>query len=256
MRPLFFGDKNRQLLGFHHAPEGKAKTTAVLCCHPAPQEYMRTYRAVKNLAEGLSRSGMHVMRFDWSGTGDSAGRLRDASLEAWQQDLAVAVEELLDLSGARRLAIVGLRLGASIAALACSRSKPVAADTLLLWDPVVRGTTWLEVAGRAHQWHLEQYRFKPLPDPDSLLGYPLPPALRDEIAALDLRTLPAPSKGRRVVFVQPQTAAEQLALAAAWNAEAVTVTDADELDDPSVETAFLTGVLGRSVGEALGREAT
>lgn len=254
MRALFFGEKNRQLLGFHHVPAGKAKPVAVLCCHPSPQEYMRTYRAVKNLAEGLSRAGMHVMRFDWSGTGDSAGRLRDARLETWQQDLTVAAEELLDLSGARKLAIVGLRLGASIAALACAQPKPVIADTLVLWDPVVRGSAWLESAERAHQWHLDQYRVALSPDPGSLLGGPMPAALRDDLNALDLRKLPVPSKGRRI-FLLPRSASDQLELAAAWHSEVMNVADADELDDPSVETAFLTGVLGRTVSEVFARES-
>lgn len=254
MRPLFFGEKNRQLFGFHHVPEGKAKPTAVLCCHPAPQEYMRTYRAVRNLADGLARSGMHVMRFDWSGTGDSAGRVRDARLETWQQDLAIAAEELMDLSGARRLAMVGLRLGASIAALACARPKPLVADTLVLWDPVVRGAAWLESAQKAHQWHLDQHRVELSPDPGSLLGYPLSMALRHDIDALDLRTLPVPSKGRKILLL-PRAVPEQLELAAAWSAETVQVADADELDDPAVETAFLTGTFSRTVGEALTREA-
>lgn len=254
MRPLFFGEKSRQLLGFHHVPDGKAKPTAVLCCHPAPQEYMRTYRAVKNLADGLARTGMHVMRFDWSGTGDSAGRVQDVRLDTWQQDLAVAAEELLDLSGARRLAIVGLRLGASIAALACTKPRPVVADTLVLWDPVVRGISWLESAQIAHQWHLDQHRVALSPDPGSLLGYPLSMALRDDLNNLDLRSLSAPARGRQV-FLLPRVLPEQTELAAAWSAELVQVPDADELDDPRVETAYLTGVLGRAVAEALSREA-
>jgi alpha-beta hydrolase superfamily lysophospholipase len=253
VRALFFGEKNRQLLGFHHVPQGKAKPMAVLCCHPAPQEYMRTYRAVKNLADSVSRAGMHAMRFDWSGTGDSAGRLRDARLETWQQDLTVAVEELLDLSGARRLAIVGLRLGASIAALACARPQAPIPDTLLLWDPVVRGATWLQSARRAHKWHLDRHRVELSPDPGSLLGGPLPAALREDLEELDLRKLPMPAKGRRT-FLLPHAVPEQLELATSWRAEVMHVADADELDDPSVETAFLTGVLGRAVGEALARE--
>lgn len=252
MRPFFFGEKGRQLLGFHHNPEGRAKSTAVLCCHPAPQEYMRTYRAVKNLADGLARSGMHVLRFDWSGTGDSAGRVRDARLDTWQQDLEIAAEELLDLSGARRLAIVGLRLGASVAALACARSRAVRVDTLLLWDPVVRGANWLDWARRAHQWHLDQHRVALSPDPDSLLGYPLSTALRDDIEALDLGQLSPPKA--RCIFLLPGTGADQRQLAKAWSAEVTQVEDADELDDPAVETAFLTGALGRTVGDALARE--
>jgi pimeloyl-ACP methyl ester carboxylesterase len=205
------------------------------------------------MADGLSRAGMHVLRFDWSGTGDSAGRLRDARIEEWQQDLKVAAEELLDISGARKLAIVGLRLGASIAALACTGRQPVVADPLVLWDPVVRGGNWLESARRAHQWHLDQYRVELSPDPGSLLGGPMSKALREDIEGIDLRKLPPPSKGRRVMLL-PRTLPEQTEFAATWDAEVIKVPEADELDDPTVETAFLAGVLGRAVGEVFARE--
>lgn len=252
MRASFFGEKNRQLLGLHHAPDGRAKSIAVLCCHPGPQEYMRTYRAVKNMADGLSRAGIHVLRFDWSGTGDSAGHLRDATLDTWQEDLALAAEELLDLSGARKLAIVGLRLGASLAALACAKGA-VAARELLLWDPVVRGRDWLESAWRAHQWHLDQYRVELSPDPGALLGGALSAAMRSDLESLDLEKISVPRAERRV-FLLPRPGRSQRALAKAWDAEVVEVPDADELDDPSVETAFLTGVLGRAVNDAFARE--
>jgi pimeloyl-ACP methyl ester carboxylesterase len=213
---------------------------------------MRTYRAVKNMADGLSRTGAHVLRFDWSGTGDSAGHLRDARIGTWERDLALAAEELMDLSGARKLAIVGLRLGASIAALACA-TRAVSADQLVLWDPVVRGRDWLESAWRAHQWHLDQYRVELSPDPGALLGAPLSAAMRSDLESLDLLQIPVPVAARRV-FLLPRPDRSQRALAQAWDAEVIDVEDADELDDPSVETAFLTGVLGRSVTDVFARE--
>jgi hypothetical protein len=252
VRALYFGEKGRQLLGFHHAPVGKAQQTAVLCCHPAPQEYMRTYRAMRNMAESLSRSGLHVLRFDWSGTGDSAGDLRDTRLETWHQDLCIAAEELLDLSGAREIAIVGLRLGASVAARACSSAHPLVADPLVLWDPVIRGSHWLEATRKAHQRHLDEFRFDPPPDPGSLLGYPHSRALQADLTGLDLRTLGAPGRGRSV-FLLPKASPEQLELAASWQAEVVHVPDAGDLDDPAIETAFLTGAFGRAVANALAR---
>lgn len=79
-------------------------------------------------------------------------------------------------------------------------------------------------------------------------------ALRQDIEALDLTAATAPSRGRRV-FLLPAATPAQLELAAAWSAAVVQVPDADELDDPEVETAFLTGVLGRSVADALTQEA-
>ena len=78
--------------------------------------------------------------------------------------------------------------------------------------------------------------------------------MRGDIAALDLTALPAPAKGKRI-FLLPNARPEQLALAEAWQAEVLRVPEAQDLDDPLIETAFLTGVVARAVGEVLAREA-
>ncbi len=72
--PLFFGDPARQLFGVYHpAAEGNAAERAVVLCAPSPQEYMPTHWAYRRLAALLAKAGVHVLRFDYFGMGDSAG---------------------------------------------------------------------------------------------------------------------------------------------------------------------------------------
>ena len=92
MQVRYFGSSERALLGVYSPPEAALEREAVvLLCHPAPQEYMRSHWALRQLAARLAAAGLHVLRFDYSGTGDSAGdSSAGASLEAWRADVLTA----------------------------------------------------------------------------------------------------------------------------------------------------------------------
>ncbi len=78
-----------------------------------------------------------------------------------------------------------MRLGAALAAQAqAGRAAPGA---LVLWDPVLDGARYLEALRADHQvWMHERARVRPGSprDPEQRLGFPLPEALRAQIAAL------------------------------------------------------------------------
>ena len=146
MNPFFFGTRQRRLFGVYSPARASAAgsgTRAVLLCPPWGQEYLRAHRAMKQLATLLNQAGVHVLRFDWFGTGDSAGEMLDASLAGWQADIETAIDELKDTTDATRIGLVGLRLGGTLAAaVAARRRKDV--DSLMLWDPVVSGEGYLK----------------------------------------------------------------------------------------------------------------
>lgn len=145
MSAVFFGSSRRPLFGFQHAPAGPIEG-AVLLCPPWGREYEYAHRALRVLADRLAERGRFVLRFDYSGTGDSWGESTDADLERWSDDVAAAAEELQLVSGAPTLDLVGLRLGGYLAA----RHAAEYGDTqrLVLWDPVVHGPSWVaEVRG-------------------------------------------------------------------------------------------------------------
>lgn len=145
MSAVFFGSPQRPLFGFQHAPAG-AIEGAVLICPPWGREYEYAHRALRVLADRLAEQGRYVLRFDYSGTGDSWGEARDADLERWENDVADAVEELKMVSGAPMIDLVGLRLGGYLAARHAAEFGD--AQRVVLWDPVVDGATWVaEIQG-------------------------------------------------------------------------------------------------------------
>jgi pimeloyl-ACP methyl ester carboxylesterase len=185
IEPHFFGSAEKQLLGIYHAPHGRARAHGVVLCHSAPQEYMRTHMAFRKLAAMLAREGFHVLRFDYYGTGDSAGGSHDGSLTQWTEDIATAVEDLKDASGAINVSLIGFRIGATLAALA-----PVTVSSLVLWEPVVSGRRYLHELRAIHEHRFSNLLFPPrLPRNDcggELLGFPLPLEMEADIRALDL----------------------------------------------------------------------
>ncbi len=139
MNPLYNGTAQRRLFGIHDpaAPVGGRPRAAVLC-YPWGTEYIYAHRSMRQLALKLSASGYHTLRFDYFGIGDSSGDAADIDLTGWQSDTESAIEALKDISGTTKVALVGLRAGANIAASVASQS-PADVEALVLWDPIVTG---------------------------------------------------------------------------------------------------------------------
>ncbi|MGF1561308.1 MAG: serine aminopeptidase domain-containing protein [Geminicoccaceae bacterium] len=143
MTPLYFGSSERRLFGVYHAPAlASPRVPAALLCAPFGQEAIRSQRIYRLLAEQLSRHGAPVLRFDYTGCGDSAGACEAGSLSTWAEDIASAHQELCDMSGATRILWLGLRLGASLA-LHTSSTKRVQPAGLVLWEPVIDGARYV-----------------------------------------------------------------------------------------------------------------
>lgn len=142
MNPLFFGERTRRLFGVHQEAEGGARRArAAVLCQPWGSEYLFTHRAVRQLSAMLNVAGFHTLRFDYWGTGDSGGDLVDADPAGWRADIETAIDELASTTGVRRVTLIGLRLGALLAA-DVAVAQPSLIDKLVLWDPVVSGAAY------------------------------------------------------------------------------------------------------------------
>lgn len=140
--PLYFGPEERSLFGWYHAPEGGAGgDLAVLVCPPLGHEYVNSHRSIRHLTDRIAEAGVPAMRFDYDGTGDSAGGDEDPGrVAAWLQSIRAAMETLRDLSGCTRLVLAGARFGATLAALTAGELEVAG---LVLWTPVVRGRAYM-----------------------------------------------------------------------------------------------------------------
>ncbi len=143
--PFIFARADMPLFGMLHRPVGTPRL-GLVTCHPFAEEKLWSHRVFVSMARALAANGIAVLRFDFTGAGDSGGTTTDASLDVYLQDLAAAVGELeRRIPGLERIGLVGLRLGASVAALLAERAQTddrlarLRGAPLVLWDPVVDG---------------------------------------------------------------------------------------------------------------------
>lgn len=139
MSACFFGADARRLFGYHHPPRGAARR-GVLLCQPWGPEYQYAHRALRVLAKRLAERGSHVLRFDYHGTGDSSGETTDVSLAGMLADAESGADELRRVCGTGTIDVIGLRLGAAVAAQYAARHT---VRRLVLWDPVFDGARWI-----------------------------------------------------------------------------------------------------------------
>lgn len=199
--PFFFdaslfpqGNENA-LFGCYHAPaEGTPATRGVVLCYPFGREYIQAHRACRQLALRLARRGAAVLRFDYYGTGDSNGQDEEVDLVQWRSDTRRALVELSRCSGVTHSVLVGLRLGAAVAAqVAASRGD---VEKLVLWEPVLNGRAYLDELNTQHRDMLRRFFTDPgqsasQPEIGEIMGFPMTPALFAELQELDMLLLAA-----------------------------------------------------------------
>jgi pimeloyl-ACP methyl ester carboxylesterase len=196
MTPFFFGTAARRLFGVYEpaASGGFGKRAAVLC-YPWGAEYLYAHRSMRQLAIRLSVAGFHTLRFDFFGTGDSAGDMADADLAGWITDADMAVDEIKDIVGAARVTLIGLRLGATLAARVAAR-RPDDIDALVLWDPIVSGVDYLASidAGPGSTQSEDG-------DAREVRGYPLTAAMKHDFQSIEPSALLASPAARTLMLV-------------------------------------------------------
>jgi alpha-beta hydrolase superfamily lysophospholipase len=162
------------------------------------------------LAAGFVDAGFPVLRFDYYGCGDSSGEAQQGSITRWVDDVSTAVSELRARTGMSRVCVVGLRLGATLAALAGSRREDF--ESLVLWEPVVNGKGYLKELVALHK---EMLRFRPRPKRSNksqayieVLGFPLSRFLHAQIEELDLAKIADKPAARVLIMKTAQTDGE------------------------------------------------
>jgi dienelactone hydrolase len=134
-RTAFYLDcQGQPLFAWLHAPEEASRTgRGVVLCPPLGHEQVHAHRSVRHLADAIARAGMTALRFDYHGTGDSAGTDEDPDrLGAWPASIRAALGWLRQFTGGP-VNLFGLRLGAYLALHAACEEE---IDSLVLWAPV------------------------------------------------------------------------------------------------------------------------
>jgi len=203
-KPLYFGPVAQPLFGMVHRPQGASRHTGIVLCASWGSEYLRSYRGLRELAQGLSQRGFPVLRFDYGGTGDSGGDGRNIRLHNWVDELSLAASTLRAETGCRAIALLGLRFGALLAQEAVA-SGAVEVQSVALWDAPPSGEVFvanlqqMDLALNEKLAGERRARSQLVPPArDELLGHAWPDGLAADIARLPglRRDLPG-----RVIFV-------------------------------------------------------
>ena len=137
----YFIAGTRQLFAVLHEPAAAATGEAFVFCHPLAEEKLWAHRAFVTFARELAAAGHAVLRFDMAGSGDSDGDFSDVSVTSSVADIRSAVDDVRRRTGVDRVSLLGLRFGATLAALAAEQGG---IHRLVLWSPVVDGDRHLQ----------------------------------------------------------------------------------------------------------------
>ncbi|MGQ9661283.1 MAG: alpha/beta fold hydrolase [Kiritimatiellia bacterium] len=150
--------EGRKLHGMLYLPSQSESVGAALFCHPLFEERKSAHRVMVETARACSAAGLLVLRFDYTGTGDSSGNFTDCSLAMWLQDMRTAVEFLRHCADGLPLGLLGVRAGATMAVCfatglfhlpASTSMLPTERSThgisfLTLWEPILKGSDYLQ----------------------------------------------------------------------------------------------------------------
>lgn len=137
--PIFLGEEGQEVFGWIHRAGSKGfGGTGVVICSSFGREELCAHRTSLHLAQAAVGAGMPAIRFDYHGTGDSAGGDSDPDrVSSWVASVRLAIEGLKAQTGVTQVCLVGIRLGVTLAAVAAEGRDDVVAMVAIA--PVVSG---------------------------------------------------------------------------------------------------------------------
>jgi alpha-beta hydrolase superfamily lysophospholipase len=201
-RPIYLDVGGSSAFGFFHdAFDRSSARTAVLICPPFGWDEICSYRSRRDWGCQLADAGFPTLRIDLPGTGDSMGTPQDPGrLATWTDAVGSAARQLKALSGAERIAAIGIGLGGLVLCKAISEEAPV--DEVVLWAVPARGRVLvreLRVLASLEDSALgpiNDSELGPAPLPDGYVwagGFVLTADTVRELEAVDLTALALPA---------------------------------------------------------------
>ncbi len=129
--PATIRSNGAQLVGVVHGPT-KGNGTAVILCHGFTGNKMENKRLFVETARALAGAGFWAARFDFFGSGDSAGEFHETRVSINIQNLRDLLAWVRSLNF-ENVVVLGISMGAATAILTLP-GEPV--DGLVLWSTV------------------------------------------------------------------------------------------------------------------------
>ena len=205
---FYFGAADPKLFGTYHAPLRRGRHHAVLLSPALGHEYVQCHFAYRALAARLAEAGFPVMRFEYRGLGNAEGELAAAELDDLVADIERALAELARRSGREQLCVAGIRLGATLSALAAGCCAAV--EAALLWNPVVTGDAYVAEIAARHAAFLDSLPGTASPpeggETMEVLGFRLGSSLARQLETIDGARLGRCLAAKRVLLLQESEA--------------------------------------------------
>jgi len=202
LEPIVFDPGTGPLSGFLSLPDGRAwRDRGVVICAPIGYENVLHYRHLRVLARRLADTGRPTLRFDWKGCGDSSGDdLGPGLVDAWIQSVGAAARTLQEQTGVGIVDVIGLRIGATLAAAAAAVNPDI--GDLVLWAPFTTGRSYIREMRAFHRLAEQTVSRSPLAQPvegQEVSGFLLAPSTLDDLGAVDLPSTDFVAASRRVL---------------------------------------------------------
>lgn len=202
-------------LGFHGCfgwlhcrQDSKNGDVAILLCPALNHDALNSHHAMRLLADQLAEAGYPTMRFDYPATGDScdldalAPDFGSELWAVWLNSIHKAADLLLRKTGAQKLVFCGLRIGATLAAVAAERRNDVVG--LIFLAPVLKGQSYLRQIWIESR--LQSQTTPPMQDGIRFQELNFSPETVKAIGSVDLRRIAVPKFANIAIFSQTQTA--------------------------------------------------
>ena len=196
VQPFYLGAPGRQGFGLYHPASGAQSGQALLICPSFGTEDVNPHASLRQLAEAVARRGTPVLRLAYPGTSDAPGDADTPELfQAWQDGIADGVAALRELSCTPNITVLGLRLGALLAALAAPRCGTL--HDFIAVAPVVSGRAYVREMKALHMAGLAGQQMPPTDGTPVFEsgGFVMAEATHQALSAVDvlkLETAPAP----------------------------------------------------------------
>ncbi|EEA01527.1 conserved hypothetical protein [Burkholderia sp. H160] len=205
MRPIVFGDR----FGWLHTG---SSARGVVLCNTYGHEYVWTYNGMRYLADELSARGIWVLRFDYAGTGNSAGADgKPDQFEGAVSDIHAAIDVLKSETGVEHVTLCGFRVGAAFALCAALQRS---VDDLVLLAPTTSGRVYVRELSMVRKTWLEQLapplRAAQQDSPFSVLGQVYSDEFKRSLESMDLLSTLSKAKvapARRALVMPARTGA-------------------------------------------------
>ena len=130
-------NQEQQLNGILHSPTGfDAPCPAIAFFHGFTGTKVEPHRIFVKTARQLASIGFYVLRFDFRGSGDSAGDFSEMTISGEISDAIKSIDVLTAMQGVdpERIGILGLSMGGCVAA--CVSGQDARVKSTVMWAPL------------------------------------------------------------------------------------------------------------------------